>query len=149
MDRSRRRGVRGWLLVYLVGSIPLLMVYSIGLSGWVFDYPIGFMMVMFLVFAVPLALILLQFPSAPQWNIVILRTTAVLMTLRSISVSLMSGSNEQMSSADWNLVAPTLVGLISTAVGWATAWTLMYFRHSERVHNTFVRETLPPPAGQR
>ena len=59
MDRSRRRGVRGWLLVYLIGSIPLLMVYSIGLSGWVFDYPIGFMMVIFLVFAVPLALILL------------------------------------------------------------------------------------------
>ena len=109
MDRSRRRGVRGWLLVYLIGSIPLLMVYSIGLSGWVFDYPIGFMMVMFLVFAVPLALILLQCPSAPQWNIVALRTTAVFITLRSISVFLMSDSNEQMRSPDWTVIAPTLV----------------------------------------
>ena len=121
IDRSRRRGVRGWLLVCLIGSIPLLMVYLIGLPGLFFDYPIGLLVVIFLVFAVPLALILLQCPSAPQWNIVALRTTAVFITLRSISVFLMSDSNEQMSSADWNVVAPTLVGLISTAVGWATA----------------------------
>ena len=59
MDRSRRRGVRGWLLVYLIGSIPLLMVYLIGLPGLFFDYPIGLLVVIFLVFAVPLALILL------------------------------------------------------------------------------------------
>ena len=41
MGRERVYGIRGWLLVYIVCSIPVLLFLSAGLSGWFFDYPIG------------------------------------------------------------------------------------------------------------
>ena len=63
------KGVKGWLLVYFICSIPLLMVYSMGLSGWFFDYPLALMVVIFLSLALPLVLILLKSPRAPHWNI--------------------------------------------------------------------------------
>ena len=79
-------GIKGWLLVYFLCSIPLLIIYSMGLSGWFFDYPFVLMVVIFLLLAVPLLLILLKSPEAPQWNIAALWIIVVLMTLRSISV---------------------------------------------------------------
>ena len=36
--------MQGWLWVYVIGSIPLMVVYSMGLSGWFFEYPIGLML---------------------------------------------------------------------------------------------------------
>ena len=97
MDGNRLAGVKGWLLVYLIGSIPLLMVYSIAFSGSFFEYPVVLMAAIFLVLALPLGLILLKSPKAPQWNIAELWLLAVLMTLRSISVFLMPVSGEEMS----------------------------------------------------
>ncbi len=61
-------GIKGWLLVYIIGSIPVLMFYSAGLSG-VFGYPLVLTLVIFLLLAIPLLLILLKSPKAPQWNI--------------------------------------------------------------------------------
>ncbi len=31
------RGISGWLLVYAIGSVPPMAVYSMGLSGWFLD----------------------------------------------------------------------------------------------------------------
>ena len=70
MERDSLAGIRGWLLVCLTGSIPLLVVYSMGLSGWFFEHPVVLMVAIFLVLALPLLLILLKHPKAPQWNIV-------------------------------------------------------------------------------
>ncbi len=129
-------GVKGWLLVYLICSIPLLMFYSMGLSGWFFDYPFVLMVVIFLLLAVPLLLILLRSPKAPRWNIAVLWIVAVLMTLRSISVFLMPVSGEEMSREELLVVVVTLSGIVSVSLGWAIVWT-KYFKESVRVRNTF------------
>ncbi len=121
---------------YLICSIPLLMVYSMGLSGWFFDYPFVLMVVIFLLLAVPLLLVLLKSPKAPRWNIALLWIVAVLMTLRSISVVLMPVSGEEMSREELLVVVVTLSAIVSVSLGWAIVWT-KYFKESVRVRNTF------------
>ena len=69
MDGNRLAGVKGWLLVYLIGSISLLVVYSMAFSGWFFEYPVVLIVAIFVVLSGPLCLILLKSPKAPQWNI--------------------------------------------------------------------------------
>ena len=136
MERDMTEGIRGWLLVYLVGSILLLMLYSMGLAGWFFDYPVVLMIAIFLILALPLLLILLKRPIAPLWNIAVLWIIVILMALRSTSVFLMPVSGEEMSSEEIPLVVLTLLGIVSVSVGWALTWT-KYFRISVRVRNTF------------
>ena len=130
-------GIKGWLLVYIIGSIPLLMVYSMGLSGWFFEYPFILMVAIFLVLAIPLLLILLKSPKAPRWNISMWWTVVVFMTLRSISVFLEPGGKE-MNIEEMLSVALTLSVIVSTSLGWAIIWT-KYFNKSVRVRNTFYR----------
>lgn len=128
-------GIKGWLLVYFIGSIPLLMMYSMGLSGWFFEYPFGLMVAIFLVLAIPLLLILLKSPKAPRWNITLWWIVVVLMTLRSISVFLEPGGKE-MSSEEMLSVARALSVIVSISIGWAVVWT-KYLKKSVRVRNTF------------
>ena len=45
MKRNDEEGLGGWIVVYVIGSIPLLTIYSMGLSGWFFEYPIGLMLI--------------------------------------------------------------------------------------------------------
>ena len=130
-------GIKGWLLVYIIGSIPLLMVYSMGLSGWFFEYPFILMVAIFLVLAIPLLHILLKSPKAPRWNISMWWTVVVFMTLRSISVFLEPGGKE-MNIEGMLSVALTLSVIVSTSLGWAIIWT-KYFNKSVRVRNTFYR----------
>ena len=136
MGTGRPEGIKGWLLVYVSGSIPLLMVYSMGLSGWFFEYPIVLMATIFLLFASPLLLILLRHSKAPLWNIAALWTLVILMALRSISVFLLPVSGEEMNSEELPVVVMMLSGIVSISIGWALVWT-MYFRESVRVRNTF------------
>ena len=128
-------GIKGWLLVYLIGSIPPLMVYSMGLSGWFFEYPIWLVAAIFLLLAVPLLLIPFRSPKAPMWNIAMLWVVVALMTLRSISVFVESGgemSREEL--ADTVVVLSQIVGF---SIVWALLWT-GYFKKSVRVRNTFA-----------
>ena len=136
MGTGRPEGIKGWLLVYVSGSIPLLMVYAMGLSGWFFEYPIVLMVTIFLLLASPLLLILLRHPKAPLWNIAVLWILVILMALRSISVFLLPVSGEEMSSEELPVVVMMLSGIVSISIGWALVWT-MYFRESMRVRNTF------------
>ena len=69
MEGVGMEGIRGWLLVYIIGSIPVLLFVSAGLSGWFFEYPLGLVLAIFLLLASPLILILLKSAGAPQWNI--------------------------------------------------------------------------------
>lgn len=46
-----------WLVVYLIGSIPVLMFYAAGLAGWFFDYPIPLFITILGLLAIPLVLI--------------------------------------------------------------------------------------------
>ena len=105
MEEDSIKGIKGWLLVYLIGSIPLLTMYSMGLSGWFFEYPFILIVTIFLVLAIPLLLIILKSPKAPRWNISMWWTIVVLMTLRSISVFLEPGGKE-MNIKEMLSVAP-------------------------------------------
>ena len=130
------KGIKGWLLVYLIGSIPLLIMYSMGLSGWFFEYPFILMVTIFLVLTIPLCLIILKSPKAPQWNISMWWTIVVLMTLRSISVFLEPGGKE-MSLNKMLSLSLTLLFILSISLVWTILWT-KYFNKSIRVKNTFV-----------
>ena len=129
----------GWLWIYLIGSVPLAVLYSMGLAGWFFDYPVSLMAVIFLLLAIPLALIPLKFHRAPQWNIATLWIIVALMTLRSLNVFFLPyGAEDQPSLEGKELLAAvlTLSAIVSAALGWAIVWT-RYFRQSVRVKNTF------------
>lgn len=139
MKRSDKEGIGGWIVVYIVGSIPLLTVYSMGLAGWFFEYPIGLMLAIFILLAVPLLLVLRKSPKAPRWNIVALWIMAALMILRSISVILFPMSSEDappLRGDELLAVAQPLSVIVAVALGWAMVWT-RYFRNSSRVRNTF------------
>ena len=40
MDGVSVEGIRGGLLVYIIGSIPVLLFVSAGLSGWFLSIPL-------------------------------------------------------------------------------------------------------------
>ena len=139
VPRESIRGIGGWLWTYLIGSVPLTAIYSIGLSGWFADYPIGLMVVIFLLLATPLALIPLKFQRAPQWNISALWIIVALMTLRSVNVFLLPYGNEgqpPLEGKELLATVLTLSAIISVSLGWAIIWT-RYFMQSVRVKNTF------------
>ena len=142
MEGKKLEGTKGWLFVYLIGSVPLIVVYSMGLSGWFFDYPIVLMLAIFFFFAIPLLLILLKVPQAPLWNIAALWIAVVLMALRSLSVvvfPLASEGQPPLSAEELPGVILTLSGIVSVSLGWAMSWT-KYFNGSVRVKNTFVQK---------
>ena len=87
-------GLNGWLLVYVIGSIPVLMFYSAALSGWFFDYPIVLFLVILLLLAIPLLFILLKSPKAPRWNIAMVWIASALITLRIIYGVLFQATQE-------------------------------------------------------
>ena len=132
-------GIGGWLLVYMVGSIPLLLMYSMGLSGWFFEYPLVLMVGIFGILAIPLLLILMRSHRAPRWNIALLWIMVAMMTLRAVSIVLIEPlifEGQPMSSADLPGVLSPLSVIVGIAIAWATAWTT-YFRRSVRVRSTF------------
>ena len=129
-------GIKGWLLVYIIGSIPVLMFYSAGLSG-VFGYPLVLALVIFLLLAIPLLLILLKSPKAPQWNVAMLWIAAILLTLRIVSGLLFQEEGQPPLSRERLLGAmPTLLGIVTFSLGWTIIWT-KYFKKSVLVRNTF------------
>ena len=129
-------GIKGWLLVYIIGSIPVLMFYSAGLSG-VFGYPLILTLVIFLLHAIPLLLILLKSPKAPQWNIAMLWIAAILLTLRISGGLLFQEEGQSPLSRERLLEAmPTLLGIVTFSLGWTIIWT-KYFKKSVLVRNTF------------
>ena len=135
MEGDNMKGIKGWLLVYLIGSIPLLIMYSMGFSGWFFEYPFILMVIIFFVLAIPLWLIMLKSLKAPRWNISMWWIIVVLMTLRSISVFLEPGGKE-MNIIEMLSVALALLIIVSISLVWAIIWT-KYFKKSIRVRNTF------------
>ena len=128
--------IRGWILVYLIGSIPILMIYSMALSGWFFEYPFILMVSIFLVLSLPLLLILIKYPKAPWWNILMWRSVVILMTLRSISIFLEPNANKMTLDEIINL-SLTLLSIVSISVIWLIVWT-KYFNNSIRAKNTFL-----------
>lgn len=123
--------INGWLLVYLIGSVPVLAFYSAGLSGWFLDYPIGLFIGILLVLLVPLVLLILKVPSAPAWNIAGLWVGAGLISARMLYGVLL------MERALTRPEGLTLAAIASGALAWAIVWT-WYFLASERVARTFA-----------
>jgi hypothetical protein len=120
------KGTKGWLAVYVVGSIPVLLFYAAGLSGWFFDYPLGLFVTIFLVLAVPLLLILLKTAKAPQWNIAMVWAASLLITLRIVDGVLFQASRDgrpRLGGEELLAAAPTLLGITVFSLGWAMVWT--------------------------
>ena len=124
--------INGWLLVYLIGSVPLLAFYAAGLSGWFLDYPIGLLVGIFLVLAVPLLLLVLKVASAPAWNIAGLWIGAGLISVRILYGVVLADEASLTRSA-----VLTLSVIVFIAIGWAAIWT-KYFLISDRVARTFT-----------
>ncbi len=123
--------IKGWLLIYLICSAPLLAFYAAGLSGWFFDYPLGLFAGIFLVLSVPLVLLVRKVPSAPAWNIAGLWIGAGLIAVRILYGVLRMDRPLQGSEG------LTLAAIASIALAWAIVWT-WYFRVSKRVAKTFA-----------
>ena len=139
MERDSVKGIGGWLLVYVIGSIPLILFYSMGLSGWFFEYPVLLMAAIFLALAIPLLLIPLKSSRAPRWNIAALWTASILITLRIVYGVLFQRIIEgrpRLSSEELLGALPILLGIVIFSLGWAIVWT-KYFKDSVRVRNTF------------
>ena len=122
---------KGWLLIYLICSVPLLAFYAAGLSGWFFEYPLGLFVGIFLVLAVPLVLLVLKVPSAPAWNVAGLWVGAGLISVRILYGVLLMERPLQASEG------LTLAAIVSVALAWAIVWT-WYFLVSERVAKIFA-----------
>ncbi|HAJ77223.1 MAG TPA: hypothetical protein DCM64_12310 [Gammaproteobacteria bacterium] len=119
-----------WLWIYVIGSIPVLLFYAAGFSGWFFDYPMPLFVIIFLILATPVALLVLKTPSAPAWNIALLWGAAVLLTMR-IIWGVQVGDGEIGSRE-----ATMLLSFTAGSMLWAGIWTA-YFLTSERIARTF------------
>ena len=138
-------GVGGWLLVYVCGSIPFLLVHSAGLAGWFLDYALWLLVAIFLLLASPLVLILRKSPQAPRWNIVALWVVALVITLRAAAVPFNlepEGAAQRRNPEEWAAAIAILAAIVVGSLAWAAIWTA-YFRRSLRVRNTFR-----PPAAE-
>ena len=118
--------IKGWLLIYLICSIPILAFYAAGLSGWFFDYPMGLFVGILLVLAVPPILLVLKVPSAPAWNIAGLWIGAGLIVVRILYGVLLMERPLQWSEGR------IMGAIVAVALAWAIAWT-WYFLVSGRV----------------
>ena len=138
MGEENVEGIQGWLLVYLIGSIPVLLFFSAGLSGWFFEYPIGLWVAILLLLASPLVLVLLKCSAAPQWNIAGLWIASILIPVRIMYGLLFQRMQEGLPPLTREELGalPMLLGIVIFALGWATVWT-KYFQESVRVRNTF------------
>ncbi len=125
-------GIKGWLLVYLIGSVPVLALYAAGLSGWFFNYPMGLFVGILLLLAVPLVLLVLKVSSAPQWNIVGLWVGAGLISVRVLHGVLLADPARLTKST-----VLIMSVIVSIAISWAVVWT-RYFLISDRVAKTFA-----------
>ena len=130
MVEENAKGIKGWLLVYFICSIPLIVFYSGAFSGWILDYPLWLVTPILVTLAIPLVLILLKSNQAPKWNIVELWVIAVLMPLRIIT-GVMMGDMGRASEFIIPLVSSVLFPIV-----WAIIWS-QYFKKSVRVRNTF------------
>jgi uncharacterized protein with PQ loop repeat len=132
MQGRNSNGMNDWLLVYIIVSIPVLMFYAAGLSGWFFDYPLALFVAIFLLLAIPLALILLKSPKAPRWNIAMLWIATILLTLRITYGILFQRVQEglpRLSREELLDAMPTLLSIEIFTLVWAIIWT-KYFRKS-------------------
>jgi len=148
LEKANVEGIRGWLLFYIIGSIPVLLFYSAGLSGWFFEYPLVLVLAIFLLLAIPLLLILLKSPRAPRWNIAMLWISSILIILRIVTGVLFQRvigglpqlSGEELVASQVRLLdaLPLLIGIVVFSLGWAIIWT-KYFKNSVRVRNIFTK----------
>ena len=122
--------IKGWLLVYLIGTVPLTLFYAAGLAGRFFNYHMGGVAAIFLVLGVPLVMVIMKLPSAPAWNIASLLVGAGLISLV-VLVGALSADGARLRE-----VGLTVAAIVSVSMAWGVAWTI-YFLTSDRVARIF------------
>ena len=123
--------LNGWLVLYLIGSLPVLAFHSAGLAGWFFDYPMPLFLGILITLTIPLWLLLFNVAQAPAWNIAGLWTGALLLVARVAWGWFYADADRLTSDA-----VLTLAGSGVGAIAWATLWTAFFMR-SEHVARTF------------
>lgn len=121
------------LWIYCLCTIPLAAFYAAGLSGWFYDYPRPLFAGLFVLFVLPLAMLVFKTPHAVVTNVVWLWVGASLLTIR-IGHGLYMGGD---IPSDPRIIA-MLVGYILVGFAWAVGWTI-YFNTSSVVAATFGR----------
>ena len=121
----------GWLLLYLIGSLPVSFFHAAGVAGRFFDYDPVVLGGIFLALAAPLALIVTRSPSAPAWNIAALWVGA-LSTALIVGVGVFAASRSRTEE-----VALGAAVIVAGSISWAAVWTV-YFRRSEQVARAFL-----------
>jgi hypothetical protein len=122
-------GIGGWLLVYLIGSVPVTLFYAAGVAGRFFDYHLGVVAGVFLVLATPLALVVLKLASAPVWHI-----ASLWVGTGSISLIVIAGALSA-DKARLGEIRTTMVAIICLSLIWAVVWTTFFLTY-ERVART-------------
>ena len=124
-------GVGGWLLVYLIASVPVAAFYAMALAGWRLDYPKWLFTILLTLLVAPLVLVIVEAPAAREWNIAVLWAGAGTLAVRIIA---------GVRNAEESRLTPprkrALTFIPIAAAAWAAAWTA-YFLVSDRVANTF------------
>lgn len=123
--------LNGWLLCYIIASIPVFAFWSAGLAGWFFNYPLVLFGGILLVLLTPLALLLIGVPAAPLFNVAALWTGATLLVGR-VTWGWMHADEDRLTFE----ALAILTGSGGFAVAWALVWTLFLTR-SEHVSRTF------------
>ncbi len=139
LNTKEVEGLGGWLMFYIIFSIPVLLFYSAGLSGWFFEYPLILLFAIFTISITPIVLILMKSSKAIYWNIFMSRVMTALLLLRifyGLIVYRIIGQQPPMNSIELVKALPMLVSIIVLALGWASLW-IKYFQTSKRIKNTF------------
>ena len=123
--------LNGWLLFYVVASVPVFAFWSAGLAGWFFDYPLVLFGEILLMLSIPLALLLLGVAAAPSLNVAALWTGATLLVAR-VTWGWMYAADDRLTVE----AVAILVGSGGFALVWALIWTLFLTR-SEHVARAF------------
>ena len=123
--------LNGWLVLYLIGSLPVLAFHGAGLAGWFFDYPMPLFLDILITLTIPLWLLLFNVAEALAWNIAGLWTGALLLFARVAWGWFYADADRLTSDA-----VLTLAGSGVGAIAWATLWAA-FFMLSEQVARTF------------
>jgi len=117
--------IKGWPLAYVIGSIPVLLFYSAGLSGWFFDYPIPLFISIFILFSIPLLLILIKHPKASKWNIVMMWFATIMLNIRIFYGLFAHRIHEGCWTLNGELLSalPIILGIVIFSFGWTIIWT--------------------------
>ena len=131
---SSKRTLNRWELFYLCFSVPIFFFYAVGLSGWILDYPVWLIIPVFLIFVIPLLLLVRGSLVAIKWNIRVLYGASILLLIRILYGVFLHRHFEGLPplNKEERLAAmPILIGISVFIVIWGFIW-IRYFKKRKK-----------------